>query len=60
MPDYRSVMFEVISDDRPQNNFSVITLEGTKPSGDRFRLKIPVFLTDNGWKVVLHSAYDHL
>ena len=60
IPDYGSVTFRVASEDRPQDNFAVITLEGLTADEESFQLRIPVFHTDSGWKVALHSAYDHL
>lgn len=60
IPDYRSVTFHVVSEERPEDNFAVITLAGSTPDNQRFEMKIPVFETDHGWKVVLHSAYNHL
>ena len=60
IPDYRPVIFHVVREERPQGNFAVVTLAGSTPDEQSFELKIPVFETDNGWKVVLDSAYDHL
>ena len=60
IPDYRSITFRVASEARPQDNFAVVTLAGSTAENQKFELKIPVFKTDSGWKVVLHSGYDHL
>jgi hypothetical protein len=60
IPDYRSVTFCVVSEERLQDNFAIITLAGSTKRKKSFKLRIPVFYTDNGWKVVLHPAYDHL
>ena len=60
IPDYGSVTFRVTSEIQPQDDFAVITLEGLTADRQSFELRIPVFHTDSGWKVVLHSAYDHL
>jgi len=60
IPDYRSVSFRLVSEERPQENFSIITLTGATPDDKAFKLRIPVFHTDHGWKVVLHPAYDRL
>jgi hypothetical protein len=60
MPDYRSVSLRLVSEERPQENFVIITLAGATPDNKAFELRIPVFHTDNGWKVVLHPAYDRL
>src|SRR5882672_3153829 len=59
MPDYRSVAFSFISEERPQANFAIVTLDGSTTDKKAFKLRIPVFHTENGWKVVLHSSYDH-
>ena len=60
IPDYRSVTFSFVSEERPQDNFAVVTFACSKPGEQMFELKIPVFETANGWKVVLHPGYDHL
>jgi hypothetical protein len=60
IPDYRSVAFRLIAEERQQDNFVVITLGGSTEDSREFELRIPVFLTDYGWKVVLHLSYDHL
>jgi hypothetical protein len=60
IPDYRAVTFRVTSEERPQANFAVVTLAGLTTDGRTRRFRIPVLQTDNGWKVVLHSAYDRL
>ncbi len=60
IPDYRSVTFRVASEERPQDDFAVVTLAGSTADNKNFKLKIPVFQTGRGWKVVLHSAYESL
>jgi len=60
IPDYLSVTFRFACEERPQDNFAVVTLAGSTTDDKSFELKIPVFQTDSGWKVVLHPAYDHL
>jgi hypothetical protein len=59
-PDYRSIDFRIVSEERPQPNFSLVTIEGTTPNRKRRTLRIPLYLTELGWRVVLHPSYDHL
>lgn len=60
IPDYRSVAFHIISDERPQHTLAVVTLAGLTADKQTIELRIPVFRTNNGWKVVLHPGYDRL
>lgn len=60
MPDYRSVSFQVVGHERVQENFVLISVVGTTSGQQTFQLRLPVFRTDNGWRVVLHPGYDHL
>lgn len=60
IPDYRRVTFSVLSEERLESNFAVVTLAGSTAEKQTFEMKIPVCQTDNGWKVALHPAYDHL
>jgi len=60
IPDYRDVSFRTISKEEPQDGWTIVTIEGTTAEGQLFRLVLPVFHTECGWKVVLHPGYDHL
>jgi hypothetical protein len=43
IPDYSSVTFRVISEQKPQENFAVVTLAGLKSDGGTLQLRIPGF-----------------
>jgi hypothetical protein len=60
IPDYRAVRFRVVSEERLQENFAILTVSGSAPGKKKAELKIPVFKTNQGWKVVLHPQYDYL
>ena len=60
IPDYRSVSFRFDEHEQLQENFALISITGTTADQQTFQLKLPVFRTDNGWRVVLHPEYDHL
>jgi hypothetical protein len=59
-PDYRGVSFRLVSEQQPKDRWTVITVVGTTSDKQTFELKLPVYQTDSGWKVVLHPSYDHL
>jgi hypothetical protein len=58
--DYRAVSFRLVSEARPQDRWAIVTIAGTTSDEQSFELKLPVFQTEGGWKVVLHPGYDHL
>jgi|SRR5579863_7997972 len=60
MPDYRSVAVRIVSEEKLQDNFAILLLEVLRSERQISQLRIPVFLTDNGWKVVLFPGYDQL
>jgi hypothetical protein len=60
IPDYGSVAFRVASKQYVQDDFVILTVEGTTNDKKTFQLMLPVYLTKKGWRVVLHPRYDHL
>jgi len=60
IPDYTDVSFRFVYHEQLQENFALISVVGTAADQQTFQLRLPVFHTDNGWRVVLHPGYDHL
>jgi hypothetical protein len=60
IPDYTSVSFRFDGHEQVEENFALISVVGTTTDRQTFQLRLPVFRTDNGWRVVLHPGYDHL
>jgi len=60
IPDYRSVTVRFVSEEKLKENFAIVLLEASRPGQRTSQLRIPVFRTDNGWKVVLVPGYDQL
>jgi hypothetical protein len=59
-PDYRTVSFRLVSEETPKDRWAIISVTGTTSDKKSFEMKLPVYHTDDGWKVVLYPGYDHL
>ncbi len=60
IPDLSSVAFAIKSKQHLQDDFVILTVEVTANDKETFQLLLPVYLTRNGWRVVLHPRYDRL
>lgn len=56
--DYSDWRFEILSEELVQKDFAVVILRPSTPTADYEPLRIPVVLTDKGWKVVIHPQFD--
>jgi hypothetical protein len=60
IPDYTGIEFHFTGRDQLQENLVVLRLACSYPQERRrFEMKLPVFKTASGWRVVRLPGYDH-
>ena len=52
IPDYRSVSFRLVEHEQVQENFVLVSIVGSTADQQTFQMRLPVFRTDRGWRVV--------